>query len=223
MCAGRHRWRIENEVFNTLKNQGYNLEHNFLFDGEHLSAIVDSDRCLFGFPHPSGANGHRKKHFEERKEELSERVKGWFGKTEKVVFPQFKLEKNRWYSFQMFPGYGDGFCPYYSPILLKGYEKDDPASNVYIVEFINICYVQGVRDFSVKIMVKKQTENYLFGEIVHEYSKPGDRSIVLGDINYEWLMHSGCLSGGIDKKLKSQCRDVSDYLWAILRNSGNRN
>ena len=25
--AGRSRWRIENETFNTLKNQGYNLGH----------------------------------------------------------------------------------------------------------------------------------------------------------------------------------------------------
>ena len=29
MRGGRSRWRIENEVFNTLKNQGYNLSHNF--------------------------------------------------------------------------------------------------------------------------------------------------------------------------------------------------
>ena len=29
MTGGRARWRIENEVFNTLKNMGYNLEHNF--------------------------------------------------------------------------------------------------------------------------------------------------------------------------------------------------
>ena len=27
--AGRARWKIENEGFNTLKNQGYHLEHNF--------------------------------------------------------------------------------------------------------------------------------------------------------------------------------------------------
>lgn len=27
--AGRARWKIENETFNTLKNQGYHLEHNF--------------------------------------------------------------------------------------------------------------------------------------------------------------------------------------------------
>ena len=27
--GGRTRWKIENETFNTLKNQGYNLEHNY--------------------------------------------------------------------------------------------------------------------------------------------------------------------------------------------------
>jgi hypothetical protein len=29
MQGGRARWKIENETFNTLKNQGYNFEHNF--------------------------------------------------------------------------------------------------------------------------------------------------------------------------------------------------
>jgi ribosome biogenesis protein Tsr3 len=28
MRAGRSRWKVENEVFNTLKHQGYNFEHN---------------------------------------------------------------------------------------------------------------------------------------------------------------------------------------------------
>lgn len=28
-CAGRARWKIENEAFNTLKNQGYHFDHNF--------------------------------------------------------------------------------------------------------------------------------------------------------------------------------------------------
>ena len=28
-CAGRARWKVENETFNTLKTKGYNLEHNF--------------------------------------------------------------------------------------------------------------------------------------------------------------------------------------------------
>jgi len=29
MRGGRARWKIENETFNTLKNQGYHYEHNF--------------------------------------------------------------------------------------------------------------------------------------------------------------------------------------------------
>jgi DDE_Tnp_1-associated len=35
--AGRCRWKVENECFNTLKNQGYYLEHNYGHGKEHLS------------------------------------------------------------------------------------------------------------------------------------------------------------------------------------------
>ena len=39
MRAGRARWRIENETFNTLKNQGYCFEHNFGHGHKHLSSV----------------------------------------------------------------------------------------------------------------------------------------------------------------------------------------
>jgi hypothetical protein len=39
MRAGRARWKIENETFNTLKNQGYNLEHNYGLGQKYLSII----------------------------------------------------------------------------------------------------------------------------------------------------------------------------------------
>lgn len=35
--GGRARWKIENEGFNTLKNHGYHLEHNFGHGEKHLS------------------------------------------------------------------------------------------------------------------------------------------------------------------------------------------
>lgn len=35
--GGRSRWKIENETFNTLKNQGYRLEHNYGHGQKHLS------------------------------------------------------------------------------------------------------------------------------------------------------------------------------------------
>lgn len=39
MRAGRARWRIENETFNTLKNQGYHFEHNFGHGYNNLSNV----------------------------------------------------------------------------------------------------------------------------------------------------------------------------------------
>lgn len=39
MRMGRSRWKIENETFNTLKNQDYNFEHNFGHGQEHLCTI----------------------------------------------------------------------------------------------------------------------------------------------------------------------------------------
>jgi hypothetical protein len=37
--GGRCRWRIENEVFNTLKNQGYHFEHNYGHGYKHLGVV----------------------------------------------------------------------------------------------------------------------------------------------------------------------------------------
>ena len=40
MRGARARWKIENETFNTLKNQGYHFEHNFGHGHQHLSTVL---------------------------------------------------------------------------------------------------------------------------------------------------------------------------------------
>jgi hypothetical protein len=40
MRGGRSRWKVENETFNTLKNQGYNFEHNYGHGNKYLSTIL---------------------------------------------------------------------------------------------------------------------------------------------------------------------------------------
>lgn len=40
MRGGRARWKIENETFNTLKNQGYHLEHNYGHGEVNLSVVL---------------------------------------------------------------------------------------------------------------------------------------------------------------------------------------
>ena len=39
MRGGRARWKIENETFNTLKNQGYHFAHNYGHGEQHLSVM----------------------------------------------------------------------------------------------------------------------------------------------------------------------------------------
>lgn len=41
------------------------------------SGAVPSHRCLFGLPHPSGANGHRARQFGERRDALAQAVRRW--------------------------------------------------------------------------------------------------------------------------------------------------
>ncbi len=38
--GGRTRWKIENETFNTLKNQGYHFEHNYGHGFNNLSTVL---------------------------------------------------------------------------------------------------------------------------------------------------------------------------------------
>ena len=52
--GGRARWKIENQTFNTLKNQGYNFEHNYGHGNKTLSNVLAGlmllaflvDQCL---------------------------------------------------------------------------------------------------------------------------------------------------------------------------------
>jgi hypothetical protein len=39
VAGGRARWKIENETFNTLKNQGYHFEHNYGHGKQNLSVV----------------------------------------------------------------------------------------------------------------------------------------------------------------------------------------
>jgi hypothetical protein len=48
MRGGRARWKIENETFNTLKTQGYELEHNY-GHGQHYLATVFALLTLLAF------------------------------------------------------------------------------------------------------------------------------------------------------------------------------
>ena len=49
--GGRARWKVENEGFNTLKNQGYHIEHNFGHGKKNLSMMFFLLNLLAFFTH----------------------------------------------------------------------------------------------------------------------------------------------------------------------------
>jgi len=46
VCAGRARWKVENENNNVLKTKGYHLEHNFGHGSQHLASLLLSLNLL---------------------------------------------------------------------------------------------------------------------------------------------------------------------------------
>jgi hypothetical protein len=61
--GGRSRWKIENETFNTLKNSGYNFEHNYGHGHENLStnlALIMMLVFLFDQIQEMSSKGFRK-------------------------------------------------------------------------------------------------------------------------------------------------------------------
>lgn len=42
------------------------------------NGLISDKQCLFGFPHPSGANGHRIKQFENNKDDLKQIIENYF-------------------------------------------------------------------------------------------------------------------------------------------------
>ncbi|MBW2708750.1 MAG: transposase, partial [Deltaproteobacteria bacterium] len=47
MRGGHARWKIENETFNTLKNQGYHFGHNYGLGKKNLSVACAHDAGIF--------------------------------------------------------------------------------------------------------------------------------------------------------------------------------
>jgi Transposase DDE domain len=75
MRAGRARWKIENEVFNTLKNLGYHFEHNFGHGNDHLSTVF-AYLMLLAF-YTDQLVGYACHIFKNIKEKISTTLKFW--------------------------------------------------------------------------------------------------------------------------------------------------
>lgn len=75
MKIGRSRWKIENETFNTLKNQGYNFSHNF-GHGENDLCTVFAYLMMMAF-NVDQIQQHCCRYFKSLLKDLKTKVKLW--------------------------------------------------------------------------------------------------------------------------------------------------
>ena len=98
----------------------------------------------------------------------------------------FKLQPNRWFAWQMLPGY-EVDVPYFSPIFVYEVKPLKSGKGVLRVDFYNAFYAEGVRNFSLGLKVLKRSEDYLVGEILHHQDDAQDRVGIITRISFDWL------------------------------------
>lgn len=75
MKIARSRWKIENETFNTLKNQGYNFSHNFGHGNKNLCTVL-AYLMMMAF-YLDQIQQHCCKYFKKILDELKTKTKFW--------------------------------------------------------------------------------------------------------------------------------------------------
>jgi len=108
----------------------------------------------------------------------------------KVASQLLKLVPDRWYGWQMVPGYfGERNVPYFSPMRVVSITPLKTGRGILKMSFWNILYAEGVQDFNLDLRVLKHEANYMIGEIHYAASGPDDRSAVISHIEFDWIRH----------------------------------
>lgn len=98
------------------------------------------------------------------------------------------LEPNRWYAWQMLPGYFGKHCvPYCCPIWVGSVVPLKSGQGILRIEFWNTGYAVGVQDFCVDLKVLHRTQSYLIGVLVEGDQELLERSAVVSVIEFGWI------------------------------------
>ena len=97
----------------------------------------------------------------------------------------FTLEKDRWYAWEMLPGYTDN--RYYSPIRVEKIQPLQTGRGIFELHFWNACYAEGVRDFSMRLMVLHRGQKYMIVKPLYGNDSENDRCVIISPISISWL------------------------------------
>lgn len=97
-----------------------------------------------------------------------------------AVRERLHLVPQRWYGWQMLPGYdGARNVPYFSPIRMIGVSPRKTGRGIVGLSFWNQFYAEGVQDFHLEVRILKHESHYLIADLLTDESptsSPTNRS-----------------------------------------------
>ena len=130
----------------------------------------------------------------------------------------FTLEEERWYAWQMLPGYGS-LGHYYSSVRISRVEPMKRGDGTLRLEFYNAAYAAGVRDFELELRVLLRAQDYMIAAIEEGHSREDTRSIIISPIEVRWLDRHfpDFLRRHPPTEFERQSGDANDFLDRLMR------
>lgn len=123
---------------------------------------------------------------------------------------ELHLVRGRWYGWEMLPGYGELFSPYFSPIFVQVVLPKKTGHRRLRVSFVNIGYAEGVQDFELDLRVLEHQRGYMIVSLEYGPEGPQDRCAVISELNHVWL--NRFCPQHIGQRPLAAGADISQYL-----------
>ena len=124
---------------------------------------------------------------------------------------RFLLKPGRWYGWQMLPGYGDGYSPYCSPIMIERVLPKKSGAGWLDVEFYNAFYSEGVKNFALSLRVLARGKDYMVVAI--DGSDKDPRVAVISNLSIDWLTRfcPGFVQKNSHERMEGLAKSEMDY------------
>jgi len=100
----------------------------------------------------------------------------------------FTIQNNRWYGWQMLPGYfGERCVPYCCPIYVTRVTPQKTGKGILKIAFWNTGYAEGVQDFKLDLRLLHRASDYLVAQILYNDQSGEDRCAIVSHIEFPWI------------------------------------
>lgn len=100
----------------------------------------------------------------------------------------FTLKPNRWYGWQMIPGYvGERCVPFCCPCHVRSVTPQKSGKGLLTLEVWITGYAEGVNMGEVELKVIHRGDTYLIAQILYPPKAEINRCVVISEIEFEWV------------------------------------